>query len=968
MEFSTIVFFSSIPWLSLISLLFTQGAYAQFTDIPNQQLKSAQISFAKDISTLLTEGDRLLEMKDFAGAIAHYERALAIAEKNQSREHQALILAALGRVYDLNGKYLKAEKTFKAGIVISESTGSRNLSLEMRQSQIYLYTGLGITYQNIGKYEQAIAQLKLAVNLSQQLPKALWGGDFIPWQFTHFEPRFYLASAYRANRQYPQAISLFQECHTIAVREGDREKQAISLVALGQTHATLGDLVLARRYFQQVKALGTFPNNPDLGRAIDTLDVLSGELADAAESFTLILPVLERVGRGLRRIEEVTANLPSFAYVGRTANQLESTHDKLLQIIPQLRQGDIFSSIPIMFKTIDELVSLLKYLEKGNDGTKIIGFDDSSCNIDEVRAAINQGKYERGNLSPEAIGVILDVADDLCKINQSLDGYNQRQRKQNQKFDPNSEPFDMEAIIHKLEAVNRRSTAKPSSINLEIAQRQVAIAKSSGSPLDYGKALNFLGDTYASQKAYPQAEESLMAAIAIWEGLRVGLEDKEDYRVALFETQNETYKSLQKVRIAMGKYPQALEAAEQGRARAFLALLSSKFSSDRLEQYSEPQVTIAQLQQIAREQQITIVSYSLISSNSVEFLRDSAAISQLYVWAISPQGQISWRDLNLRQWEIVKQQKPLRIVIENLQERLSNKSGTVRLNPEQPSFSLPRRPVAVTSDRDAVDELKQLHELLIAPIADLLPTDANAKVVFVPDQALFLIPFAALQNKSGKYLIEDYPIAYTPSIQSLAYTKKLESLPKATGNLIVGNPSEDLADAAIEAAAIAKLLNTQALTGKAATKNKVLAQIENSQIIHLAMHGKFDDNNGLDSALNFGSQVFLSAKEILNLSLKAHLVILSACNTGKGAIKGDGVIGLSRAFILAGTPRIIVSLWSVPDGATSQLMMDFYQNMLDNKSNNQGYAHALRQSMLKTMQNHPHPRNWAAFGLIGAVD
>lgn len=967
MEFSTIAFMSSIPWLSLISILFTHGAYAQFVNLPNQQLsKSTEIAFANNIRTLLTEGDRLLEMKDFAGAIAHYERALAIAEKNQSREHQALILAALGRVYDLNGKYLKAEKTFKEGM--ARVTESRNPSMEMRQSQIYLHTGLGMTYHNIGKYEQAIAQLKQAVSISAQLPRALWGSTFIPWEFTHFEPRFYLATAYRSIRQYPQAISLFQECHAIALKEGDREKQAISLVALGQTHATLGDLPLARQYFQKVKALGTFPNNPDLVRAIDTLDVLSGDLADMAESFIIFLPVLERVSRGLRRIEEVTPNLPNFAYVGRSAAKLESAHAKFLQLIPQLRQKDIFGSFQVMVATINEMSSLLKELKSDGDGTTVVGLDNS-CNLDEIRAVIKQGNYERGNLSPEAVTVIVEVADDLCKITKSLENYNDRRRKQGQKSKQN---FDMETIIRQLEDVDRRSTSRRGQVNLEIAQNQVAIAKSSGNPLDYGKALNFLGNAYASQKAYAQAEQSLSEAITIWEKLRVGLEDKEEYRVALFETQNDTYKSLQKVRMAMGKYSEALESAEQGRARAFLALLSSKFSSDRLEQYSEPQVNISQLQQIARDQQITIVSYSLISSKSLEFLRDASGTSQLYVWVISPQGEISWRDLNLQQWEMVKHQKSLREVIQDLQERLTSSSGTIRTIPDSSRVSLTRRPVAVTSDRDAIDELKQLHELLIEPIADLLPQSPDAKVVFVPDQALFLVPFAALQTKSGKYLIEDHTISYSPSIQSLDYTKRLgkrlENLPKATGNLIVGNPSEDLADAALEATAIAKLLNTQPLIGKVATKNKVLAQIEDSQIIHLAMHGNFDDNNGLDSALSFGSQVFLTAKEILNLSLRANLVILSACNTGKGAIRGDGVIGLSRAFILAGTPRIIVSLWSVPDSETSQLMMNFYRNMVDNKSINQGYAHALRQSMLYTLKHNPHPRNWAAFGLIGAVN
>lgn len=114
--------------------------------------------------------------------------------------------------------------------------------------------------------------------------------------------------------------------------------------------------------------------------------------------------------------------------------------------------------------------------------------------------------------------------------------------------------------------------------------------------------------------------------------------------------------------------------------------------------------------------------------------------------------------------------------------------------------------------------------------------------------------------------------------------------------------------------------------------------------------GKTEETNGL-----------LTASEIFDLKLNAELVVLSACDTGRGKLSGDGVIGLSRSLISAGVPSVIVSLWSIPDAPTASLMTEFYQRLQQGDDK----ASALRQAMLSTMKEHPNPENWAAFTLIG---
>ncbi len=178
-----------------------------------------------------------------------------------------------------------------------------------------------------------------------------------------------------------------------------------------------------------------------------------------------------------------------------------------------------------------------------------------------------------------------------------------------------------------------------------------------------------------------------------------------------------------------------------------------------------------------------------------------------------------------------------------------------------------------------------------------------------------------------------------------------------------------------EAIAIAQLFNTEALIGNQATETTIKSQSSNASIIHLATHGlldygqiqgkvRLDLPGALALAPSSKDDGLLTAGEILDLELKAKLVVLSACDTGRGEITSDGVIGLSRSLVNAGTPSVIVSLWKVPDAPTRDLMEEFYQQW--QQSGNK--AQALRQAMLKMKQKHPNPKNWAAFTLIGEAD
>ncbi len=482
-------------------------------------------------------------------------------------------------------------------------------------------------------------------------------------------------------------------------------------------------------------------------------------------------------------------------------------------------------------------------------------------------------------------------------------------------------------------------------------QQALAVARKIGARQIEGASLNNLGEIFLRAGNLAEATENLLASIEIWESFWLRLADTN--KVSFFETISVTYGLLQQALVAQGKTNAAMEIAERGRARAFVELLASKVSEKSNNQLTIKSLTIQQIQQVAKEQNATLVEYSFFEG-------------ELYIWVVKPTADIAFKQIDL---------KSLNISLEDL------------VTSSRQSIGVRGRSLEVGFDpgADQTDRLQQLHKLLIEPIAQYLPSDSSERVIFIPQNELFLVPFPALQDASGKYLIEKHTILIAPSIQVLQLTRKQRQTVSGDGALVIGNPTmpsvttqlgeapqplSSLPGAQQEATEIAQLLNTKALIGKQATKAAVLPKLSNARIIHLATHGLLDDLKGLGvpgaialapdgtGELNDG---LLTASEILDLNLNAELVVLSACDTGRGRITGDGVIGLSRSLITAGVPSVIVTLWSVPDAPTASLMTEFYQNLQKNPNK----AQALRQAMLTTMKQHPNPRDWAAFTLIG---
>ncbi|MEG4544311.1 CHAT domain-containing protein, partial [Microcoleus sp. Aus8_D2] len=498
---------------------------------------------------------------------------------------------------------------------------------------------------------------------------------------------------------------------------------------------------------------------------------------------------------------------------------------------------------------------------------------------------------------------------------------------------------------------------------IDFHEQSLVIQRKIGNAVGESISLNNLGATLFKINQFPEAEAKLRASIIIHESLRSKLVHN-DHKASIFETQISAYRLLQKVLVAQAKYDEALEISELGRTRAFVELLQQNLlTTDLTTNEVTNTLSIPRIQQIAQQKNSTIVEYSIIDPDN------------LYIWVIQPNGNITHRAANLE--PLTQQNQSLKQIILKTRvsigvEETDDEGNEIQMEPNS----------SIETQRHL---LKILYQILIEPIADLLPTDPNDSIIFIPHYELFLVPFTALQSANNRYLIEDHIILTAPSIQVLEQTSQhqenIKGLRQAA--LIVGDPTiaakfqenpynlSQLPRAKEAAEAIAAILGTAAISGENATKAAILDQMLNTRIVHLSAHGLLDDfqGSGIPGTIILAGSGdtddgALNAAEILQLKLNSELVVLSACSTGRGKITGDGVNGLSRCFILAGVPSVIVSLWNMGAISAKLLMTEFYQNLArgDNR------AAALRYAMLTTKARFPSPIAWAAFTLIGETE
>ncbi|KAB0791731.1 hypothetical protein PPYR_03531 [Photinus pyralis] len=312
--------------------------------------------------------------------------------------------------------------------------------------------------------------------------------------------------------------------------------------------------------------------------------------------------------------------------------------------------------------------------------------------------------------------------------------------------------------------------------------------------------------------------------------------------------------------------------------------------------------------------------------------------------------------------------------------------------------------------------LHALYQLLIQPFEDFLPCKGavnkgtRRELILVLEGDLYLVPFPVLRssNDNSEYLCERFSLLVVPNLSSLRMGRhRKQENEQTVKSLVIGNPKlphsitehwgwKDIPQAEQEANIVAELLQTQALVGNQATKEQILAQIQEAECVHFATHVSWklsslvlspsevleqsqskrlymSDNAEEDEGSEVStsaelpplSEFLLSAADLLSTRMSAKLVVISSSHTRdqQGWATSDGLVALVRALLAAGVQAVLVSLWPVPDTATKILLRAFYSALLQGTRAARALAEAMQT--VQHTKHFAHPANWAGFVLVG---
>ncbi len=573
---------------------------------------------------------------------------------------------------------------------------------------------------------------------------------------------------------------------------------------------------------------------------------------------------------------------------------------------------------------------------------------------------------------------------------------------------------------------------------VELTERAITLAKQIGNLEVLSKASTRAGKALLALAQPEQAEQAFTTAINAVEQLRAQASGGEQDRQRFLETRIAPYYCMIDLLVTRGQVMDALAYAQRAKGRVLLDVLQggkadvakamTVAEAEQEQRFKRGLATLNTL--IYRERLQTQPNETRLGelNAQLEKLRLEQEAFQTGLYSAHPELKLQRGELRplspgeisdllpdpqtaILEYVVTEEQTYLFVITRAAPNSVgaSPPSASAQVYP----LNLTRNEITALAERfrrrianrsfDFGELAGELYRRLLQPAhRQLLNKQA---LIIIPDGSLWQLPFQALQATGGRYLIEDYALAYAPSLPVLhamfkhkaargQLSNRAPSL-LALGNpllgaqgtaqtetMLLGDQATPLLETERQINALKQLYGktrSKVLLGAAAREDLLKAEAARYRVLHLATHGILNDASPMYSHLLLsqvpdqqGEDGLLEAWEIIRLNLQAELVVLSACETARGRVGlGEGIIGLTWAFFIAGSPSNVVSQWKVESNSTSDLMLEFHRRLWPRpgtaKSVALSKAEALRQASLAVLRNprYRHPFYWAGFVLIG---
>jgi CHAT domain-containing protein/Tfp pilus assembly protein PilF len=808
-----------------------------------------------------------------------------------------------------------------------------------------LYVAASLLYRQ-GEFDGALTRFIEAASVAETASDRFWEGNSL-----------YMVGVIQTDfKRYDEAIAAYEEAWRLATELGDIDLEEGSLVGLGLVYTNTGQfekgLPLLERRLEILREEG------DKAGEIDTLVVKAGIhsiVGDTSSAFATYQRALELVredspgdGEGVRGGKEGTLLLAmgnAYGAIGQFDIGLGywlEAHDIFKELGNKEQQRG----------SISALITAYTYLERYNEAFAL--------ERDGLALAEGDPYYEAKMLI--AIGSIYSnrgrTDDNAADLEEALGYYARAGEKEPQVQDSEYRStlrFDVLVSIGSGEIYLERFD--PALEHLMAALELVQYGTKFESNLygNIGLANEKLGRTDEALKFYD-------LAIAKGEEMRQASR-LADYRVQLADLYAGSYGRAVLLRHGLGRDEEAFDFAEKARARTFLDLLANKRLD--VSERSDPELVEREqtLRNELRALETSVISQEQIDNKRREYdevLRQLKLADEPYHALVDTTETLTVRDVQrllddettLLSYLVTPEDTLAFVLTSDTFETLALGIGERELKETIESFR-------ESTKEESPEALRQLHARLVAPVLPHLTTPA---VGIIAHGDLHYLPFAAL-NDGTQLFGDSFRLFQLPSARALP---SIRARVEASEGVVLPL-SYDLTEGRKEVEAVARRFQVKAYVRSEATETRLKAEVGGAAVLHVASHGEMTAATPLFSRVKLApddeNNGNLEVHEIYGLDLRGTgLVVLSACQTELGRLnRGDDLIGLTRAFIYAGSPSVIASLWNVNDKATRVFMEHFYGQLQEGRSK----AEALQVAQQRTREEYPAPYYWAAFVLTG---